>query len=393
MFTSIHIKSFRSCRDVRLQGLDSMLVLIGRNGAGKTNVMKAIAWACDFASNQASDSKTSAAKFASGDVQLSFTIGEVDYCYSVRRTTSFDNEIKLKVDVEEKFYIGGEAESHLILHRVGEDLTMIPLGGENTKIRISSGISCLPAIHSLLPDNEPFKEVSEKLLNFLGAVKYYPLHNFEEVEGTAFIPSETYKKWKSDKQDAFNSVKALQCTLIEISEEQPEVLLELNHLIGPNGLGIIDEISVEAHSIPGHSSEERKAAFYYITVSLHSDPRSIYSVNDLSFGTLRILFAVVAMLYDKASVALLEQPEDGIHMALIKKLIPMLREYSYRSQFIISSHSSAVMNLTQPSEIRFITNELGFTTARPMSDLEFEVAKEFLEEEGTFAEFLQSLGA
>lgn len=395
MFTSIHIKSFRSCRDVRLEDLQSILVLIGRNGAGKTNVMKAIAWACDFASNPGSDSKISRRTFVptSGHIQLSFLIEGVRYCYALNRQADFDKDINLTVSVEEKIYVGGDAESHLILHRNGENVLIDDVDGSKTTIRIAAGMPCLPAIHSLLPEEHPFKETAENLMRFMSSVKYYPLHNFEEVDETAFVPSELYRKWKSSKSDSFNSIKALQCTLIEISEENPEVLEELNYLMGPSGLGLIDQILVEAHSIPVHSPEERKPAFYFISFTLNGAGGHAYNINDLSFGTLRILFLVLAMLYDKASVALLEQPEDGIHMALIKKLIPMLRSYSHRSQFIISSHSSVVMNLTQATEIRFITNEEGRTSVRPMTDLEYEVAKEFLEEEGTLSEYIQSLGA
>jgi predicted ATPase len=80
-------------------------------------------------------------------------------------------------------------------------------------------------------------------------------------------------------------------------------------------------------------------------------------------------------------------------MALIKKLIPMLRVYSEDSQFVISSHSAAVMSLTEPEEIRFITNENGSTQARGLTADELESAREFLDEEGPLGEFLQSMGA
>jgi predicted ATPase len=394
MFTSIHIKSFRSCRDVRLSDLQSILVLIGRNGAGKTNLMKAIAWACEYGSGlpRVANPKNLYSLSNDGSVQLTFSIKGSTYCYAIERITQFDKDMNIIISVSEKVYLGGEIASRPILSRQGEEVFLYDEENNVTTIKIASTTPSLPAIHSLLPESNPFKTVAEDILIFLGSVKYYPLHNFEEISESALVPGEMYRKWKSNKQDNFNSVSNLQYTLIELSEDHPEVLEELNSLLGVDGLGVIDNISVEGHSIPGHSADEKKYAFFYVSFALNGGGPS-FSINDLSFGTIRILFLVLSMLYDKASVALLEQPEDGIHMALIKKLVPMLRSYSFRSQFFISSHSSAVMNLTKPAEIRFVANEDGFTSVRPLTELEFEVARDFLEEEGSFAEFLQSIGA
>jgi len=41
---SVHIKNFRSCKDVTLEGLGHLSALVGRNGAGKTTILRAIEW-------------------------------------------------------------------------------------------------------------------------------------------------------------------------------------------------------------------------------------------------------------------------------------------------------------------------------------------------------------
>jgi ABC-type branched-subunit amino acid transport system ATPase component len=395
MFTSIHIKSFRSCHNVVLTDLQSILVLIGRNGAGKTNVMKAISWACQYAGG-ATDRPTSMRWFRGqgGDVTLNFKLDGMEFRYSLKVDIDPLKAPQKGTEVEESLFVMHGDISERILSRKGENLMLFNGDSGALPVLIAADTPCLPAIHSLLADSHPVKSISERVMRFLAAVKYYPLHNFEEVaDNSTIITSDVYRKWKTSKSLHHNSLLSLQCTLIEISEEAPGVLEELNSLIGPSGLKIIDNISIEAHRLSNPASEEAKTYFFWVKFDLPCNTPRVFTIGDLSFGTIRILFLLTAMLYDKASVALLEQPEDGIHMALIKKLIPMLRAYSDDSQFMISSHSAAVMNLTKPTEIRFITNENGNTKARGLSADELESAKDFLDEEGPLGEFLQSMGA
>jgi predicted ATPase len=177
-----------------------------------------------------------------------------------------------------------------------------------------------------------------------------------------------------------------------MSEEHPAAFEELNSLLGPNGLNVIQQINIFAHSFKAPTQEAKSSSFFFVNFYLSGYSDQSFSIQELSFGTIRILFLLVAMLYDRANVALLEQPEDGMHVGLIKKLIPLLRSYSIQSQFIISSHSAAVLNRSLASEIRFITNDEGFTQARALSEDELDAAQQFLEEDGTLAEFLESIG-
>ena len=43
MLRRFHVKNFRSCKNVVLEGLGSLTALVGRNGSGKTNLLQAIA--------------------------------------------------------------------------------------------------------------------------------------------------------------------------------------------------------------------------------------------------------------------------------------------------------------------------------------------------------------
>ena len=43
MLTKVRIQNFRLCRDVTLENLGATTALVGRNGAGKSNILQAIA--------------------------------------------------------------------------------------------------------------------------------------------------------------------------------------------------------------------------------------------------------------------------------------------------------------------------------------------------------------
>ncbi len=42
MLKRVHIEGFRSCQDVLIDNIGTMTALIGRNGSGKTNILRAI---------------------------------------------------------------------------------------------------------------------------------------------------------------------------------------------------------------------------------------------------------------------------------------------------------------------------------------------------------------
>ena len=88
---------------------------------------------------------------------------------------------------------------------------------------------------------------------------------------------------------------------------------------------------------------------------------------------------------------LLEHPEDGIHRGLLGKLIDVLQTYSIQSQLIISSHSSVVFNMLHPGSVRLVTSWEGNTRVRPLTPDELTLAGRFLEEDGAFSDFLESV--
>ncbi|MGW2540279.1 AAA family ATPase [Kitasatospora sp. NPDC001574] len=72
---------------------------------------------------------------------------------------------------------------------------------------------------------------------------------------------------------------------------------------------------------------------------------------DASFGTVRLL-SLLAMLYDPAPPELtcVEELDHGLHPQALELLVERLREASERSQFIVTTHSPALVDRLEPEE-------------------------------------------
>ncbi|MGW8801029.1 AAA family ATPase [Streptomyces sp. NPDC055775] len=72
---------------------------------------------------------------------------------------------------------------------------------------------------------------------------------------------------------------------------------------------------------------------------------------DASYGTVRLL-GLLAMLYDPNPPALtcVEEIDHGLHPQALELIVARLREASERSQFLVATHSPALVNRLNPEE-------------------------------------------
>lgn len=396
MLTNVEIKNFKSCTNVRLDGLEDLLVLIGRNGAGKTNILKAIEWACQFASTDVeTDNKRRANANTSGDVGLTFKILDASYRYEVRQKINYiideKRDPQAKVSLEEKLYLCEKYKNNVIVHRIDEHMQLFDLeAGLPQTVEVSATVPSLAAMIALFPEGSYFRRIAASVTNFLSAIQYYPLHNFDENLATPLIMGRDYQKWTNDRNEAPNSITSALYKVIDMHLNDLATFEELSDLMGMNGLGLLDKLKVTRVSISSDTSDKSLDSSVFLMSFIKNN--NSFNFNDLSFGTKRILFLLIALLYDKSVVALLEQPEDGVHTGMVDKLLALFRSYAHRSQFVIASHSTTILNKSYPREIYFISNEDGTTQARPLTSEEIFAAERFLKKDGPLSEFLDLIG-
>lgn len=203
MFTSIKIKNYKSCNQVELDHIGSIVVLVGRNGAGKSNILGAIQWG---ASSTVSSSPLNP-RIYDGPTSVEFVIriGIRTFLYKMQIKLSVKQKRRKKESAEsvEDIHIYLE-ESVQISERnrwkeiVKRENTKIEMAGTNAKLQIGPLTPCLPALGALLPPTDALVEATLPLISFLRQVRYY---HFDEPskseEPREIITNSIYKKWLS----------------------------------------------------------------------------------------------------------------------------------------------------------------------------------------------------
>jgi ABC-type branched-subunit amino acid transport system ATPase component len=398
MLTRAHIKNVLSCGEIDLQDLSQVTALVGRNGAGKSNVLRAIEWAARTAvSSKPIEIVDAMIEYdhAPSAITLEFAAAEFTYRY----TLEVDHP-KIEVDGGKPIFGAiGLRESlewkdadawSLIFARTGETIRLTG----RPDLQIGGLTPGLPAIESLLPQEDGVLRTIQPAIRFLRRIDYYPLDEPAVVSGATWLVQHSeYAKWLAEQARSPDPSSSVVMRLIDMSQRKPDRFDELKQLVGENGLSILGDIRVELYPGIGEqegSPKEQRSLFYYVTF-LPMGHKTQQKYGALSFGTRRQLQILVSLIFNNSTVMLLEQPEDGIHPGLLYKLIPLLKSYSDLTQVILASHSPTVLNCLIPREIRVVEMKDGETALRALSAEELAGAERYISLDGPLSDFIETV--
>lgn len=174
--------------------------------------------------------------------------------------------------------------------------------------------------------------------------------------------------------------------LIHAHETESDVFAELKDRLGPDGLGLLGDIRVIRLEASGGSGQGRG---YYDVEFVPSGQDIELSFGQLSGGTRQMLSLMMALLLDRRSVMLVEQPEDGVHPALLGKLLDIFRVNADPTQIILTSHSPKVLSSLKPADVRLVEMRDGSTRVRALTEAEVSRAQDYIQRDGSLAEFLE----
>lgn len=396
MLKRVHISKFRSCDDVTLDIASPMTVLVGRNGAGKTNVLAAIEWLGQAATvNDIASAKLPITFHfvPRRAVEVDLVIDGQWYRYGLSQRTQYGEDNKpLQVLGERLTSISVEAKREKeteIFQRKEESLQI--KGREAFKI--GRNVPSLSALSALLPERDKLTETVTQISSFLAGIRYYPLVEPNDVaeRQLPIVQHSDFKRWEANPE--VGDAASVTMRLIQMYLRDRARFDELGALLGPKGLKVLDQMVVSTLDVPRTGDQRRK--FYVVDLTpagAKTADRGSFAYHELSAGTRRLLRLLVCLLFDSSSVMLLEQPEDGLHPGLAAKLLGILQAYGVDRCMVLSTHSPAMLDAIDPQALRIVELRSGVTHLRSMSTRELRAAKGFLEDDGSLYEFLESVG-
>jgi predicted ATPase len=77
----------------------------------------------------------------------------------------------------------------------------------------------------------------------------------------------------------------------------------------------------------------------------------------MSDGTINIIALVIALYFDKAALAIIEEPERNIHPHLISRVVEMMKEASQNKQIIVTTHNPEIVKYADLKDIILISRQ------------------------------------
>ncbi len=173
------------------------------------------------------------------------------------------------------------------------------------------------------------------------------IDSFNEILRTPIFYFSHIELLKSDKErlNSFNG------RVVSFELEQEIVALEESKKWNIFKESIKDILNIEDVDVMKFGGESKKDKIP-LTKHLHFTHNGTYkTLNQFSDGTLLIIALVTKILSTKNHLFLIEEPENSTHPKALIDLISFLKSFSENAQFIITSHSIAILNKTRIEDI------------------------------------------
>jgi predicted ATPase len=353
----LHVENFRSLRDVTVP-LGPLTVLVGPNGVGKSNVLKVFDFLADIIRTDlqpALDSRRGFDEVAfwggskpptSMRIQLRATWtsnasrnAPDEYNLVIRRRSLPSNRdgkgTRYALSREESFAFKRKQGRGRRITISGEEARVVDERAGQTKDsgsfgirRLSSGLSTLPRLGPADGGDEVTR-VADRLSSF---------RVFDVDVAAARQPTRL-----RDAQD-FG-------LLSPFAENLAGFLAYLRGL-GQGWDDLVADARTVLPQLEDIEFEEVGGTSDQLTVVLRERGlRRLTPLADASYGTVRLL-GLLALLYDPDPPAFtcIEEIDHGLHPQALELVVQRLREAAERTQFIVATHSPALVNRLRPEE-------------------------------------------
>jgi AAA15 family ATPase/GTPase len=361
--TSLHLAGYKSIRDAKIEFLEGLNIVIGKNGGGKTNLLE----------------------FVNAIINNSY----IDDTYFDFFSTIFfieNEQNKLKIN-KSRETIRIEFNQDIITSNI-EDNNFFSL-------RLHFSIVTSKYSKRLIVFNRPNEKVNllDKPLKLMIDNEKYNFFNGNSLRysekdlSPTFLILKLFLSFFERKIETLNKSDEIKTLLpnhfIEFITND-NLLKNLQKYSPIENLQISPNINVYEQ---GFDNKEISIQNIYIEFLLNN---RWHSWEMLSDGTKRLFYLITEVTLSNG-IVLLEEPELGVHPHQLHQIMQFLKEQAETKQIILTTHSPQVLDVLNVDEldriiVAEITKEKG-SQFRHLDEKTIAKAKHYLENDGFISDF------
>lgn len=340
------IKGFKSIKELNKFELNSLNVLIGANGVGKSNFISYFRMLGEMMALRLQNWTTNQ---GSADRIVSFGVKETHKVESLIEFGLNGYLFELEPTVDGGFSFSNEK---LFFNDPKDGMKWISLGSGHKEAKLN--LSLLPLSQPMVPNDwPPYGYIA------MGDWKVFHFHDTSDTAGVRRVGSlhDNLYLWP----DASN----LAAYLYRLSEESPDVFDQIRKTVRL-AIPFFDDFILKPNKL---KTEEEQIRL------LWKQKNSDYALwpSQLSDGSIRFICLVTALLQpDPPSTIIIDEPELGLHPYAITLLGSLLRSAATRMQVIVSTQSVALVNEFSIDDLIIVERELGGTVFKRYAEDEFK---------------------
>jgi AAA15 family ATPase/GTPase len=322
--SKVHLKGYKSIRDLEIDFKPGLNIIIGPNGSGKTNFLEFLS-------------------------QYSYTEFQERYNYWVIVDIKYlenSNKFTFKSEVLNDFSNKKSNIKEIVYYYFNDEIVYIT---ENTQISQNKFISkdvfrkedvldtILPElwwIGKIIAYGNPINEIMRGGLEF-NVHQYYSFLNLTNLSITTM------------QEIIFDGIFE---HILEFNIENKTIEIKREFIEKLKTFTPIKNLEIQKEKVFIEEKEGKdniNVSNIYFNFLIEN---KVLSWQQLSDGTKR-MFYIVAAFFRIADTIFLEEPELGIHPDQLHKLMDFLKEQSKEKQIIITTHSPEVLNILSPDEL------------------------------------------
>jgi predicted ATPase len=349
---NITIKNFKSIKNLEEFKLNDINILIGANGAGKSNFISFLKLLREISK---SNLQRFVADNAGANRLLHFGRKNSE---SMGGRIEFDSgnayEIELKPDSEDSFYFVKEITAYYHrLKRNDAGTKWIDYGSEVAGYKETN----IDEIISKYKKSHKKNGIPVFVKNALSGFEVYHFHDTGKNSPFKLLSD------VNDNRRLQRDGKNIASFLLYLKEKEPLAIKRIE--------GIIRQIAPFFDSFTLEPLKRNPDKIKLEWKEKGSD--DYFNADQLSDGTLRMIALTTLLLQpNPPATIIIDEPELGLHPAAIQVLAGLIRSVSKKSQVIISTQSVTLINQFVPEDLIIVERENNVSVFKRLSEAQIE---------------------